>query len=377
VTVGDRGAPPRPAEALVFTTGDGTTVELSKRPGAISGAKYCYRYVVDCGDHRTDWAQQLPSGTGGFGFQAELEARWRVQSATEVVRRKIEAVADGESAIRSAVRELLSPYTAHYGIESLSELSDIIRSKFYGRAHHLNEGLIVTGITVRLHLDQMAIDHLRSLKQREFEREAAAAQHANDTAAQGYQTALQTQREKAILAAARGDGGLIVAMIAQEPHRMREILDDLANRHGVSMAHKREVLKDLIDAKLIQPAEAHALWREMDQSLPMFGTGAPAVQGPAPKPALPMFTPTATAPVTSKPPTPRFQAGAPQPAPPSRALPVAAPNAAGAGNDTRGLAPQPGAQPGPGQEAGPSNSAPGNVVGSVPVGRGRAKKTGS
>lgn len=366
VTVGDRGEAPRPTEILVFTTGDGSVFELSKRPGALSGAKYSYRYVVDCGDHRADWAEELPSGTGGFGFQAVIEARWRVESAAEVVRRKITAIADGESVVRSAVRELLWPHAACYGIEDLGDLSAFVRSGFYGRTHHLDEGLVVTGLSVRLHLDPLAVEHLRQVKQREFDRQLAQAQHLSDKQRQVYDHELLSQREEAILAAARGEGGLILRMIAQEPHKMREILDDLARRHDITMDRKQQVLSELIDKKLIQPAEAHAVWQEMHQPVPLFGAGAPAVQAPAhgAHPQVPTQAP--ATPIASKPPAPRFQGGAGQQAAGNGPSP-AAPNA-----------PAPSAQPASGQGAGPgaANPAPGNVVGEVPVGPKRPKRSG-
>jgi hypothetical protein len=379
VTAGDRGAPPRPNEALVYTTADGTVFELAKRPGAIGQAKYSYRYVVDMGDHGSSWEDQLPSGTGGFGFQAAVTARWRVENASEAVSRNLTTVAEGEYAVRSAVTELLLPCAERYGIESKSELSDFIRSTFYGREHHLDVGLVVTALTVRLQLDPLALDHLRQVKQQEFDRQLATAQHATHTMMQGYEAELQSTREQAILAAARGEGGLIVSMLAREPDKMREILDDLAKRHDIAVAGKMQVLEMLVNAKMIQPAEAQAIWQEMGRPVAVFGSGvpagpaAPAVQASPPSTPLQMLTQAAAAPTAAKPPTPRYQGTAPQPQPrrlpPGPASPAAAAHAFGPDPEDEEPATPAAGRPAPPPNTGSAPPASGNVVGSVPVGR--------
>jgi hypothetical protein len=256
---------------------------------------------------------QLPSGTGGFGFQAAFEARWRVESATEVVRRNITGIAAAEAAVRSEMRELLWPHAQRYGIESVGELARSVRSELCGRPHTLDVGLVVTDFTVRLYLDQLAAEHLRRVKQREFELQLAAAQHKIDKVVQDNQAELQRGREQAILAAARGEGGLILAMIAQDPGNMREILDDLGRRHDIAADRKEQVLRDLLDAKLIQPAEARAVWEEMNRSVQLFGAGWPGSQSSASRPELQTIAGAASTPRTSKPPKPRFQGAGPQP----------------------------------------------------------------
>lgn len=390
VSMGDRGTAPTPTETLVFSTSDGSVVELPKRPGAFSATKYSYRYIVDGSDHLVSWDEHLPSGTGGFDFQAALEARWRVASATEVVRRNITGVADGEAAVRQAMREMLWPHTATYGIERLSALDTFVRSSFSGRPHKLAEGLVVTNLAVRLHLDPVAAEHLRSIKQREFDRQIAAVQHDNDKALQGYQSELQTQREQAILAAARGEGGLILMMIAQDPSKMREVLAELADRQEVALSHKRQVLKDLMEAKLIQPSDAEDLWQDMNRPTPLFG-GTAAALPTAPTGTQPQLIAGAVAPRPS-PPTPRFQGGGPtttgtNAAGANTAEPNTGATSGPATTGTTGPVPRFNSEPGPspGSGAGPGSgpaatpapspgdgsqsSATSNVVGAVPVGR--------
>ncbi|MEY9966652.1 hypothetical protein ABIA33_004717 [Streptacidiphilus sp. MAP12-16] len=285
VTMGDRGAPARPGRVLLFSTDDGQVVELSRRPGAWASMKYEFRYEVDTSDHVVGWSDVLPSGTGGFPFQSSLEARWKVTNAAEVVNRGIKSVADGQVAVCVAMRDLLWQHSGLYGIERLEDLASFVRMSVCPYQHPLPIGITVTTLTVRLYLDEHASNHLRAVKQKEFDNQLAQAGHVVAMTEHKLEAELQAEREKALLAAARGEGGLVLRLIAQDPSKLQEIMLQLGNRHDVAVEQKAQMLRDLIDAKLIQPAEAQTMWQEMHRPVPLFGTGPQelsAPTGPAP-----------------------------------------------------------------------------------------------
>ncbi|MEW2631153.1 hypothetical protein AB0903_05720 [Streptomyces sp. NPDC048389] len=295
VSMGDRGGPVRPGQVLLFSTEDGALVELPRKPTALGSLRYRFRYEVDLVDRTVGWSEPLPSGTGGFPFQASFEARWRVTDATEVVRRGIRSVAEGHSAVCVAMRDLLWPHAASYGIERLQEFADYVRTSVCDRSHRLPVGLTVDTLVVRLYLDSHASDHLRALKQREFDTQIAAAERDVALTTQSVEAELQAKREEVLLSAARGEGGLLLHLIAQDPSKLHEIMSELGNRHDVAVEQKAQMLRDLVGAGMIQPAEAQHLWHEMQRPAPLFDTGtggtaalpAPAAgasQAPAPLP---------------------------------------------------------------------------------------------
>jgi len=91
---------------------------------------------------------------------------------------------------------------------------------------------------------------------------------------------------------------------------MREIVAELVDRQEAALGHKRQVLKDLVDAKLMQPSAAQDLWQDMNRPTPLFGGIAPALPT-APASARPQVIAGVVAPKSSAPPAPRFQGGGP------------------------------------------------------------------
>lgn len=274
VSMGDRGGPVRPGQALLFSTEDGALVELPRKPTAFGSLRYRFRYEVDLVDRTVGWSEQLPSGTGGFPFQASFEARWRVTDAAEVIRRGIRSVAEGHSAVCVAMRDLLWPHAAAYGIERLQEFADYVRTSVCDRSHRLPVGLTVDTLVVRVYLDSHASEHLRALKQREFDTQIAVAERDVALTTQSVEAELQAKREEVLLSAARGEGGLLLHLIAQDPSKLHEIMSELGNRHDVAVEQKAQMLRDLVGAGMIQPAEAQHLWHEMQRPTQLFGNGA-------------------------------------------------------------------------------------------------------
>ncbi|KIF74161.1 hypothetical protein QR77_09505, partial [Streptomyces sp. 150FB] len=279
VTMGGRGDAPLPSQALVFSTADGQIVELARRPSAFGSVKYRYRYDVNMSDHLSTWDDQLPSGTGGFAFQAAYEARWAVTSAAEVVRRNIKTTVDGVRAVSYAVRDLLRAQAGLYSIEQLDQFEKYTRERFSGRPHEMVEGLTIQTLTVRLSLDQHAVEHLRALKQAQFATLEARAKHNTDVATHYLSEDLQGLRERAMLEAARGEGGLMLRLIGQDTSRLHELMLEFGNRHEVTVERKSQMLKELVDKGMIQPAEAQKMWEQMYNPPPLFETSQPALSG--------------------------------------------------------------------------------------------------
>jgi hypothetical protein len=320
VTMGNRGTPPLPSQALVFTTDDGTVVELPRLPSAMGSFKYRYRYEVDSSDHRSSWTEVLPSGTGGYGFQASLDATWTVTAPGQVVRRNIRTVAAGDAAVALAIRNLLWPHAGLYPIDRLADFDTFVRSSFCANCHSLPEGLTVSALTVGLSLDQEAIDHLRALRQAAEKQRLLQVEHQTDRTRQQLEQVLQADRENAIRQAARGDGGILIHLIAQDPGKLREIMLDLGQRQDVAAERKIKTLRDLIEAKLIQPAEAQQMWQDMHRPAPLFG--------PEPSAALPQAGPPAQLMPGAFSPSPAPSAAPSAPASPATGYPAAPPPSA-------------------------------------------------
>ncbi|MEU6812964.1 hypothetical protein ABZ920_29085 [Streptomyces sp. NPDC046831] len=320
VSMGDRGGPARPGTALLFSTDDGELTELPRKPTVLGSLRYCYRYEVDLSDHTVSWSEPLPSGTGGFAFQADFEARWKVSDPAEVVRRGIRTLRDGQEAVCVAMRDLLWPHAAQYGIERLQEFAGFVRTSLCSRRHRLATGLTVDALTVRVGLDDDAAAHLRALKQREFDQQLAVAGHTVAMTTQSLDAELQAKRREGLLAAARGEGGLLLDLIAQDPSKLHEIMRELGARHDVAVEQKGQMLRDLVAAGHIQPAEAQQMWYDMQRPAPLFAGGptGPAAVAPAAAPA-------------QLAPAPAAQPAAPSPAPGSHHGTAAAPPAVVAG----------------------------------------------
>ncbi|MFJ3303711.1 hypothetical protein ACIPSA_11385 [Streptomyces sp. NPDC086549] len=404
VTVSDRGAWAKPNQTLVFTHDDGSATELQRRPSAFGSFRYRYRYGVDTSDHVTRWTESLTSGTGGYSFQAALEARWKVTGATEVVRRDIRTVADGGSTVQVAIRDLLWPYAGQYGIERIDDFAHIVRSVLCGRSHQLPEGLTVVTLTARIHLDDHAAAHLRQLKQEQFNRQLAVEKNKTDMLAHQLDTDLQQAKDAAMRAVVTGDGGLMIRLLSQDPSRLHEIMLEMGQRHDIAVEQKSRLLKDLIDARLIQPADAQTMWAEMHRPASLFG-GMPTALAPPTggRPPAQLIPGVVVTPPDDAPPKPRRrepEAGAPGPFPPrpDHTVPTPTPRPPEPYPDppapvTRPPEPYPYPYPDPDSDPlapAPAPSGPdpaptvvdddgggsANVVGSTPVGRRRPRTDG-
>ncbi|MCX4776513.1 hypothetical protein [Streptomyces sp. NBC_01264] len=280
VGLGDRGETVEPGQAVLYSTRDGELVRLDRVPSMLSIKKYHYRYEVDLGDHTITWNAELPSGTGGFPFQTTFEARWRVTDPAEVVRRRMQSVAKAHSEVSVAMRTELWPWAAQYGIERLVDFDRFVRGTLCAQPKTLPTGITVDALIVRLSLDAQATEHLRALKQTEFDTVMEHAVHVKESTSQDLAAVRQTKREEALLAAARGDGGLFIHLIGQDPSKLHEIMLEVGNRNDIAVAQKMQMLKEMIDAGLIQPAEAQRMWEEMHRPAPLFGSnpGEPSGQ---------------------------------------------------------------------------------------------------
>lgn len=364
VSMGNRGPAVLPHQALVFSAEDGEPVHLAGRPSAFAARKFRYRYDVDASEHAVQWTEALPSGTGGFSFQAALEARWKVTDPSAVVKGNVSTVGSGQGIVCVGVRDLLWPHTGTFPLEECGAAESFLRSTFGGREHPLSTGLTVLSLIIRLYLDQDAAEHLRDLKKQKWGIELVAGESQRKLAEQQSEAELLAERERAILNAARSEGGLITYLIAQDPTRLREIMADITARHDITIEQKSRLLKDLVDSKLIQPAEAQEFYHSIHQTEPLFAAGSGIGPGSGTQPSA--IPGSVVPPQSDAPPRPRPGRGADQP---SGNSPEPKPDhgrskpddAASSDGDTA-------AAPGRRPSGAPSSS---NVTGATPVGKQR------
>ncbi|KPC65081.1 hypothetical protein [Streptomyces chattanoogensis] len=362
VSMGNRGPAVLPHQALVFSAEDGEPVHLPGRPSAFAARKFRYRYDVDTSEHAVQWTEALPSGTGGFSFQAALEARWKVTDPPAVVKGNVGTVGSGQGIVCVGVRDLLWPHTGKFPLEECGAAESFLRSTFGGREHALPTGLTVLGLIVRLYLDQDAAEHLRELKKQKWGIELVAGESQKKRAEQQSEAELLAERERAILSAARSEGGLITYLIAQDPSRLREIMADITARHDITVEQKSRMVRDLAEAKLIQPAEAQEFYYSIHQTEPLFAAGSGVAPGKGTQPAA---IPGAVVPPQSDaPPRPRPGRGADQSAVRSPGPDHGPSQADDSAPGDGATASAPGRQP-----AGDPSTA--NVTGATPVGKRR------
>ncbi|WP_275465465.1 hypothetical protein [Streptomyces noursei] len=288
VSMGNRGPAVLPHQALVFSSENGEPVHLPGRPSAFAARKFRYRYDVDISEHAVQWTEALPSGTGGFSFQATLEARWKVTDPRAVVKGNINTLTSGQGIVCVGVRDMLWPHTGKFPLEECGAAEGFLRSTFGGQPHTLPAGLTVLNLIIRLYLDQDAAAHLRELKKQKWGIELVAGESQKKRAEQRSEAELLAEREQSIIEAAKSEGGLLSYLIAQDPTRLRESMEEITKRHDVTVRQKSELLKDLVNAKLIQPAEAQEFYHSIHQPESLLTTGSGVGTGSTPQPsALP------------------------------------------------------------------------------------------
>ncbi|MFE3168698.1 hypothetical protein [Streptomyces sp. NPDC059224] len=321
----NRGETPRPGTALVFSLDTGEPVVVDRRPSFFESSRFHYRYEVDITDHHTNWQDTLPSRTRGFDFQAEISTAWRVTSPDAVVKRSLTTVATAESLVRGVLNDLLRPLTRGFDIEDVARAEDSANRSLRSREHPFDAGLTVFACAVRLGLDETAERHLRRHRDLAWQREQAELTHqVNRVQTEGEQALTSLveehearrirQRTAALQAAQRGEGGLLMHLVAQDPSQLRSILQEVAARQDMALERKQALLRDLKGD--LHPAE-YAEWvqRFMGEPIPYAG---PALGGessshlPRPHTPAPLGTHNG-APGTSPRPEPATDTGGPQP----------------------------------------------------------------
>ncbi|WP_327312725.1 hypothetical protein [Streptomyces sp. NBC_01235] len=297
----NRGEIPRPGTALVFSLDTGEPVVLDRRPSFLESTRFHYRYEVDITDHHTNWQDPLPSRTKGFAFHAEISTAWRVSSPDVVVKRRLTTLATAEALVRGALNDLLRPHTRGFDIEDVARAEDSANRSLRSREHTFDSGLTVFACAVRLGLDETAERHLRQQRDLAWQREQATLTHqVNRVQTEGEQelTSLVEEHEArrvrertaALRAAQRGEGGLLMHLVAQDPSQLRSILQEIAARQDMALERKQALLRDLKGD--LHPAE-YAEWvqRFMGEPLPYAG---PALGGETPSPLPRSHTPAPT-----------------------------------------------------------------------------------
>ncbi len=283
-----RGETPRPGVALVFSLDDGEAVVLPRRPSLWESPRYHYRYEVDITDHSCAWREELPSGTAGFAFEADINARWRVSAPDTVVRRSISTVEHGEHLVRGALGALLRAKVRKYDIEDAPAAEEAVSHLLVSRDHMLDCGITVFGCTLRLGPGG-ALEPLQRRRKAEWEKASAKQRHGLEMQRGEHENQQTALRARALREAARGEGGLLLHLIAQDPRELRSILQEMAERQDIAIDRKHRILHDSVAQGLLLPAEASELAAKLlDQELP-FGNGShlPPVSAGRTPPALP------------------------------------------------------------------------------------------
>lgn len=289
-----RGETPQPGKALVFSLNTGETVVVDRRPSFLEATRFHYRYEVDVTDHHTSWEDSLPSGTKGFAFHAEITTTWRVTAPDVLVSRSLTTLTTAEALVRGTLSDLLRPHTRGFDIEDVDRAEDSVNRTLRARQHVLDTGLTVLACAVTLSLDETAEAYLRGQRDLAWQKtrteltnrvKVAEAQGAEQltTLAEEHETQRVQERTAALQAAQRGDGGLLIHLIAQDPTQLRSILQEVATRQDMRLDRKQALLRDFKDD--LHPAE-YAEWvqRFMGEPLPYagpaLGGGSPMAQRP-------------------------------------------------------------------------------------------------
>ncbi|MEU9608892.1 hypothetical protein [Streptomyces sp. NPDC048057] len=371
---GGRNAVPRPGLAQVYSLENGEPVLLDRRPSLWDSGRYHYRYEVDVTDQSTRWREQLPSGTAGFDFTVDISAAWRVTAPLEVVRRGIVSVEDGAGLVRGAVTALARARVKQFDLEDFSAAEEAAGHVLRTQAPVLRSGITVLGCRVHVTPGEQETATFRGRREDVW-------RHDRDVREVGHERRVTELRAEALRAAARGDGGMMLHLIAQDPSQLRDILREMAEREDVSLEHRVRTIQACVDSGVLLPAEgseflsrlferqmspgADATLTVRDGRLPLpgavdgrtiRGAGAP----PPPLPPPPAAARSAAAPPA--PPAPARSAAAMPSVPPQ---PRHRPTVGAADVDDAAADEAPGDGPGAGSGSGPGDG----VVGWRTVGR--------
>jgi hypothetical protein len=273
VRLGDRGAPPRPDRALVFSLSDGAAELVTHRPSVLESRRYQYRYEVDTADKRLTWQDSLPSSVAGYFFRAELETAWRVSSAVEVVRRGITSTEKGDAVVRGGLAAMLVSRTQKFDIEDYAGAQQALNAEFGAGEHPLPEGITLSGFTARLNLDADAEQYVRTRHRMDWDAVLAGKQHVSDITAAQRKGEITAIAEDQLRAAAQREGGLLLYVVAQDPSQLRSVLQEVATHQDITLEQKRQLFRELIANKLVQPADVDVIWQTLFQQPQSFGVG--------------------------------------------------------------------------------------------------------
>jgi hypothetical protein len=282
VTFTDRGAP-QPGWAMVFSRWDGNVEWLTHRPGAMERRRYRYRYDVSTTDHRLSWEDGLPSATAGYMFRARVELTWRVTKPEAVVQRGIDDTRAGDDVVRAGLTRRLVSRCRAFEIEDYAKAENDLNSALGDQEISLPEGITVARLSARLDLDMEAEQYVRRQRELRWEADIATQEHKNklgEVERQGalrklteqHEQAIQSARADALRAAAKGHGGLLMQVVAQDPSQLRSVLQEVAARQDMEMEKKIKVFEELVANKLIQPADVDVMWQTLLQKPQPFGS---------------------------------------------------------------------------------------------------------
>jgi hypothetical protein len=292
VTLTGRGDP-QPGWATVYSGADGSVRLLTQRPRLLEGRRYRYWYEVSTTDHRLSWEDALPSAAAGYSFRARLQATWRVAEPEAIVRRGVRDARAGDEIVRAGLARVLISRCRKFDIEEYAKAEEDLNSRFGGNELPLPEGLTVAAFTARLDLDLEAEQYVRRRRGLDWDAGIAIKEHDAKigqlkseglirTLTEEQEQALQRARAEALRKAARGDGGLILHVVAQDPSQLRSVLQEVSARQDIEMDLKIKVFHELVVNKLIQPADVDVMWQtffQKQQPLGLPTSPAPSALG--------------------------------------------------------------------------------------------------
>ncbi|MFI5496338.1 hypothetical protein [Actinoplanes sp. NPDC051859] len=193
-----------------------------------------WRYEVDLA-HRTTWVTlDLPAAEEAFSFTAKVCFTWTVADPAAVVRFGIR---DTKAIIWRYLDQLLRGVSRQYGIEDSGPAEEEMNRRLQKEPGDLDYGLRLSMITVNLHLDAAAQQHLASRVESRRATELARDEHE-----------LHVLREQHTLAEARMRGQLERAQ-AQHERDMESVRSrHLAELELANAKHSR-IVDELLTSK--------------------------------------------------------------------------------------------------------------------------------
>lgn len=242
-----------PTSVFVLSYNRGELRTFTRAPSMSEryGSKQCF--VVDAATRYTDGKLSIPSSGDVYFFHVQFNAVWYVSDPTAIVRRDI---SDGDGIVTGLVRDTMWNIGRRYaagdaeGLEA--ETRNMLRSPY-----QLEEGITLTGLTVRTRLDPR--------------RASATAELHADT----HQGQLEQQRFARVKGRITDEHSVMLDHLAKHPEDTLNVLTMMANDRSQSEANRLALLQRFVEQGLIQEGDLSGMITQM------VGAPASAIGGSA------------------------------------------------------------------------------------------------